>query len=41
MERNALQKEMVKIKSNLNNVVEKNKNLDPTYVKNKFEEYNK
>ncbi len=40
MEVNALWKEMVKTKSNLDDLVKKNKDLDPTYVKNRLEEYN-
>jgi hypothetical protein len=40
MERNALQNEMVRTKSNINNLVEKNKDLDPTYVNKKLEKHN-
>jgi uncharacterized coiled-coil protein SlyX len=41
MEVSALQKEMVRTKSKLDNLVEKNKDLDPLYVINKLEEFNK
>ncbi len=41
MEVFALQKEMVKTKSKLDNLVEKNKDLVPLYVNNKLEEYDK
>ncbi len=41
MEMYALQKEMVKTKSKLDNLVEKNKYLDPLYVNNKLEEFDK
>lgn len=41
MEMYALQKEMVKTKSKLNNLVKKNKDLDPLYVNNKLEEFDK
>jgi uncharacterized coiled-coil protein SlyX len=37
---NDLRKEMVKTKSKLDDLVEKNKDLDPSYVNNRLEEYN-
>ncbi len=40
MEVNELRLEMVKTKSKLDDLVEKNKDLDPMYVNNKVEEYN-
>jgi hypothetical protein len=39
MEVNELKQKMHKTKSKLNDLAERNKNLDPTYVKNKLEEY--
>jgi hypothetical protein len=37
---NDLKKEMVKTKSKLDDLVEKNKDLYPSYVNNRLEEYN-
>jgi predicted translin family RNA/ssDNA-binding protein len=37
---NDFKKEMVKTKSKLDDLVEKNKDLDPSYVNNRLEEYN-
>ncbi len=39
MDVNELKQEIYKTKSKLDNLVERNKDLDPTYVKNKLEEY--
>jgi hypothetical protein len=40
MEVNELKQEMVKTKSKFDDLVEKNKDLDPVYVNNRLEKYN-